>query len=138
MPQKTNTSPMMPSTTPASQAFNLSCIDCTMLPPFHTPRRGQIWLARCLKEMAEWTGLEPATPGVTGRYSNQLNYHSACWWVLRGSNPRPSPCKGDALPAELSTPLEEARKSTLAVAAWLVPLASERGLRPWVSAPCGG
>src|SRR5271154_1206665 len=54
--------------------------------------------------MAEWTGLEPATPGVTGRYSNQLNYHSACWWVLRGSNPRPSPCKGDALPAELSTP----------------------------------
>ena len=26
--------------------------------------------------MAEWTGLEPATPGVTGRYSNQLNYHS--------------------------------------------------------------
>ena len=60
--------------------------------------------------MAEWTGLEPATPGVTGRYSNQLNYHSEknpasirSWWVLRGSNPRPSPCKGDALPAELST-----------------------------------
>src|SRR6185436_10529549 len=54
--------------------------------------------------MAEWTGLEPATPGVTGRYSNQLNYHSGwLWWVLRGSNPRPSPCKGDALPAELST-----------------------------------
>src|ERR1035438_2576459 len=65
--------------------------------------------------LAEWTGLEPATPGVTGRYSNQLNYHSACcWWVLRGSNPRHSPCKGDALPAELSTPLEEARKSTRA------------------------
>ena len=31
--------------------------------------------------LAEWTGLEPATPGVTGRYSNQLNYHSnlASW-----------------------------------------------------------
>ena len=28
-------------------------------------------------EMAERTGLEPATPGVTGRYSNQLNYRSA-------------------------------------------------------------
>jgi hypothetical protein len=28
------------------------------------------------KLLAEWTGLEPATPGVTGRYSNQLNYHS--------------------------------------------------------------
>ena len=27
--------------------------------------------------MAERTGLEPATPGVTGRYSNQLNYRSA-------------------------------------------------------------
>ena len=55
--------------------------------------------------MAEWTGLEPATPGVTGRYSNQLNYHSKnyLWWVLTGSNRRHSPCKGDALPAELST-----------------------------------
>ena len=28
------------------------------------------------KEMAERTGLEPATTGVTGRYSNQLNYRS--------------------------------------------------------------
>ena len=26
--------------------------------------------------MAERTGLEPATPCVTGRYSNQLNYRS--------------------------------------------------------------
>ncbi len=24
--------------------------------------------------MAQRTGLEPATPGVTGRYSNRLNY----------------------------------------------------------------
>ena len=30
----------------------------------------------CITFLAEWTGLEPATPGVTGRYSNQLNYHS--------------------------------------------------------------
>jgi hypothetical protein len=29
-----------------------------------------------LNTMAERTGLEPATPGVTGRYSNQLNYRS--------------------------------------------------------------
>ena len=37
--------------------------------------------------MAEWTGLEPATPCVTGRYSNQLNYHSAV--VMRDEkNPR--------------------------------------------------
>src|ERR1700742_1037076 len=79
------------------------------MPP-HGPTRIPSGAARSaraqlfVREMAEWTGLEPATPGVTGRYSNQLNYHSACWWVLRGSNPRPSPCKGDALPAELSTP----------------------------------
>ena len=49
--------------------------------------------------LAEWTGLEPATPGVTGRYSNQLNYHSAAkfanklktilWRSGRDSNPRP-------------------------------------------------
>ena len=38
--------------------------------------------------MAERTGLEPATPGVTGRYSNQLNYRSALEAVI------PSICKG--------------------------------------------
>ena len=27
-------------------------------------------------KVAERTGFEPATPGVTGRYSNQLNYRS--------------------------------------------------------------
>ena len=65
--------------------------------------------------MAERTGFEPATPGVTGRYSNQLNYRSAAtksyverrhvevWWVLQGSNLRPTPCKGAALPTELNT-----------------------------------
>ncbi len=31
---------------------------------------------RIQKKLAERTGLEPATPGVTGRYSNQLNYRS--------------------------------------------------------------
>ncbi len=34
------------------------------------------WITKGGNDMAEWTGLEPATPGVTGRYSNQLNYHS--------------------------------------------------------------
>ena len=29
------------------------------------------------EKVAERTGLEPATPCVTGRYSNQLNYRSA-------------------------------------------------------------
>ena len=31
------------------------------------------------------------------------------WWVLRGSNPRPTPCKGAALPAELSTRVRNMR-----------------------------
>ena len=35
-------------------------------------RRG----APVMLNLAERTGLEPATPGVTGRYSNQLNYRS--------------------------------------------------------------
>ncbi len=35
-----------------------------------------LWPALWREMLAEWTGLEPATPGVTGRYSNQLNYHS--------------------------------------------------------------
>jgi hypothetical protein len=30
-----------------------------------------------IKNMAQRTGLEPATPGVTGRYSNRLNYRCA-------------------------------------------------------------
>ena len=32
------------------------------------------------------------------------------WWVLTGSNRRHSPCKGDALPTELSTRLRLAQK----------------------------
>src|SRR5690606_18949038 len=61
--------------------------------------------------MAQWTGLEPATPGVTGRYSNRLNYHCASaglaseihklWWLMTGSNRRPPACDAGALPAEL-------------------------------------
>ncbi len=38
------------------------------------------WRA-CGLKMAERTGLEPATPGVTGRYSNQLNYRSKLYGV---------------------------------------------------------
>ena len=41
------------------------------------------------------TGLEPATPGVTGLYSNQLNYRTKIIFIIskkrcgRDSNPRP-------------------------------------------------
>ena len=56
--------------------------------------------------MAERTGLEPATSGVTGRHSNQLNYRSSTWWwVLQGSNLRPTACRAVALPTELNTPI---------------------------------
>ena len=30
----------------------------------------------------------------------------SAWWVLRGSNSRPTPCKGAALPTELSTRID--------------------------------
>ena len=33
-------------------------------------------LGNTCSNLAVWTGLEPATPCVTGRYSNQLNYHT--------------------------------------------------------------
>ena len=58
-----------------------------------------------MKFLARWTGLEPATTGVTGRYSNQLSYHRAQkkWWVMTESNRRHSACKADALPTELIT-----------------------------------
>jgi len=32
--------------------------------------------ARLFEFLAVWTGLEPATPCVTGMYSNQLNYQT--------------------------------------------------------------
>ena len=35
--------------------------------------------------MADRTGLEPATSGVTGRHSNQLNYRSLELFVLVGA-----------------------------------------------------
>ena len=38
--------------------------------------------------LAERTGLEPATPGVTGRYSNQLNYRSAAVAKTSLASPR--------------------------------------------------
>ena len=47
-----------------------------------------IRIARALlDQLAERTGLEPATPGVTGRYSDQLNYRSAKLASPRGFEP---------------------------------------------------
>ncbi len=64
--------------------------------------------SRCMRDsngscgLAEWTGLEPATPGVTGRYSNQLNYHS--WQAAFACFRKPSGYKlGD--PTGIRTPV---------------------------------
>ena len=38
-----------------------------------------------------------------------LTFFPNKWWVMTGSNRRPSACKADALPAELITPRQEMR-----------------------------
>jgi hypothetical protein len=69
---------------------------------------------KLLKTLAGPTGLEPATSDVTGQRSNQLNYDPAkdnctttTWWAVLVSNQRPHPCKGCALPPELTAPQEQ-------------------------------
>ena len=47
-----------------------------------------------LVEMAEWTGLEPATSGVTGQHSNRLNYHSAETNIIAGMENSRKPLVG--------------------------------------------
>ena len=42
-----------------------------------SPEDGALERLRARELLAERTGLEPATPGVTGRYSNRLNYRCA-------------------------------------------------------------
>ena len=58
--------------------------------PDNTNRPGhkkQGRLRGALGKLAEWTGLEPATLGVTGRYSNRLNYHSTALVGAEGFEP---------------------------------------------------
>ena len=55
--------------------------------------------------MAEWTGLEPATPGVTGRYSNQLNYHSAVVQLLPDALKLQAKCHKLGDPTGIRTPV---------------------------------
>jgi hypothetical protein len=56
---------------------------------------------------------EPHPPGTPGPPQSRDDVtKELCWWALRDSNPRPSPCKGDALPAELS-----ARSTTIGMPA---------------------
>ena len=82
--------------------------------------------------MADRTRLELATSGVTGRHSNPRNYRSKAvktleiWWVVTGSNRRPSACKADALPAELTTPDVRTRIIEILVG-WSIPASVKVG-----------
>ncbi len=53
---------------------------------------------------AVWTGLEPATPCVTGRYSNQLNYHT---------KNNPTPASPSSSPHERGLQLQRYNKNLL-------------------------
>ena len=46
------------------------------------------FVLRTKSAFAVRTGLEPATPGVTGRYSNQLNYRTNLFRLMRFSRTR--------------------------------------------------
>ncbi len=48
-------------------------------------QRPESFLIQAFWIVAERTGLEPATPCVTGRYSNRLNYRSAVFPWERGA-----------------------------------------------------
>ena len=48
--------------------------------------------------MARLTGLEPATPGVTGRYSNHLSYNRPLRLVVLGTLPRRVKRRNDVHP----------------------------------------
>jgi hypothetical protein len=56
------------------------------------------YLIRCpFLQLSVWAPVRKADGGV---FAHKI---LIIWWVLTGSNRRHSPCKGDALPAELST-----------------------------------
>ena len=59
-------------------------------------------LLRPPKLLVGLVGLEPTTPALSRRCSNQLSYRPVIlWWRMTGSNRRPPACKAGALPAEL-------------------------------------
>jgi hypothetical protein len=97
-----------------------------------------------LKILAGPTGLEPATSDVTGQRSNQLNYDPAkynrtttTWWAVLVSNQRPHPCKGCALPPELTALQEQAIQNRAGI--YLAFLRYVKHIRPESTAlPCSG
>ena len=85
MAQRTGLEPATPGVTGRySNRLNYRCVSVDLRPwnscfvrceslafPSHLRIESQ------MENMAQRTGLEPATPGVTGRYSNRLNYRCA-------------------------------------------------------------
>ncbi len=88
MAQRTGLEPATPGVTGRySNRLNYRCVSLDQLSKTPQPSFkhliNQPWLFNLkpdksdLENMAQRTGLEPATPGVTGRYSNRLNYRCA-------------------------------------------------------------
>ena len=86
MAQRTGLEPATPGVTGRySNRLNYRCVSDGLAPKellLHLAE--QLYQPFCLtpgkpgmENMAQRTGLEPATPGVTGRYSNRLNYRCA-------------------------------------------------------------
>ncbi|RMP67118.1 hypothetical protein ALQ18_00803 [Pseudomonas marginalis pv. marginalis] len=87
MAQRTGLEPATPGVTGRySNRLNYRCVSLdrrSLNPTVFKHLTDQPWLFNLkpdtsdLENMAQRTGLEPATPGVTGRYSNRLNYRCA-------------------------------------------------------------
>ncbi len=65
--------------------------------------RGAVWMPNDLIKPAITDRVNGTPRSNDGTLAACSNSNSGNWWVLRGSNPRPTPCKGAALPTELST-----------------------------------
>src|SRR5687768_5886951 len=67
------------------------------MPPMSKP------LKRAYEVPAHRTFATDHSLDIVGQAGIDRSGERRVWWVLQGSNLRHSPCKGDALPAELST-----------------------------------
>ena len=86
MAQRTGLEPATPGVTGRySNRLNYRCVSAGLASVvLFATCRSALWSTSAIDppegeplNMAQRTGLEPATPGVTGRYSNRLNYRCA-------------------------------------------------------------
>ncbi len=71
-----------------------------------TPRRRSRESAPCTPALE---GVSRTIAPRSGPFG-QIHWRTGKWWAVRGSNPRPSGCKPDALPTELTAPARPPRK----------------------------